>query len=38
MLKSFTPLVDITIEEENILVSIDKFVGKYRDLHETNVK
>ena len=39
MLKSFTPQMGITIEEENILVyiSVDIFVTKCRDLHVINV-
>ena len=40
MLKSFTPHMGITIEEENILVyiSVDIFVAKCRDLHVSNIK
>ena len=40
MMKSFTPQMGITIEEENILVyiTVDIFVAKCRDLHVINVK
>ena len=39
MLKSFTPQMGITIEEENILyIAVDIFVSKCRDLHVINVK
>ena len=40
MLKSFTPQMGFTIEDENILVyiSVDIFVAKCRDLHVINAK
>ena len=38
MLKLFTPHMGITIEEGNILISVNIYVTKCRDLHVINVK